>query len=285
MGEKALWSTAAAAIERGEVMRCVFATLAAMATAWMAQAAVEFRFVTDRGSYDVEEGLAVPVRVYLEERVTGSSTSLLVQQQGVFSVGFEVRRVPPVPAVPCRLATSSLPVVNGNDFWNYNEGVFAAEASVSGSGDSATVFVFARQAGVVGEVVGPGIRRLLLAEVMVTGGVGSGTETTFQIRDPAGTLDTLTWAGGTVLDQQITSSTFRVKMRPVCDSIDFNGDGGLFDPTDIDAFLSVFSEGPCVPAAAICGDVDFNNDGAFYDPEDVESFLSRFTEGPCFPPN
>jgi trimeric autotransporter adhesin len=68
-----------------------------------------------------------------------------------------------------------------------------------------------------------------------------------------------------------------------CDPIDFNGDGSRFDPLDIEAFFSVFSEGPCLPAGAVCGDVDFNNDGSFYDPEDFDSFLSVFSEGPCVP--
>jgi hypothetical protein len=27
--------------------------------------------------------------------------------------------------------------------------------------------------------------------------------------------------------------------------VDFNNDSSLFDPVDIDAFLRVFSEGPC----------------------------------------
>jgi hypothetical protein len=31
-----------------------------------------------------------------------------------------------------------------------------------------------------------------------------------------------------------------------CEDIDFNNDGSLFDPMDVDAFLSVFSEGPCI---------------------------------------
>jgi hypothetical protein len=66
-----------------------------------------------------------------------------------------------------------------------------------------------------------------------------------------------------------------------CDDVDFNNDGSVFDPTDVDAFLSVFSEGPCVPEAAVCNDVDFNNDGAAFDPCDVDSFLVRFAEGPC----
>lgn len=32
---------------------------------------------------------------------------------------------------------------------------------------------------------------------------------------------------------------------PTCDSIDFNNDTSIFDPMDINAFLSVYSEGPC----------------------------------------
>ncbi|MFO0856855.1 MAG: C-type lectin domain-containing protein [Phycisphaerales bacterium] len=31
-----------------------------------------------------------------------------------------------------------------------------------------------------------------------------------------------------------------------CDDIDFNNDTSIFDPMDIDAFLSVYSEGPCI---------------------------------------
>ncbi|GEM_PF-1355589 len=68
---------------------------------------------------------------------------------------------------------------------------------------------------------------------------------------------------------------------PVCDSIDFNNDGASFDPTDIDAFLSAFSEGPCVPETATCNDIDFNNDGSLFDPCDINSFLTLFSEGPC----
>ena len=66
-----------------------------------------------------------------------------------------------------------------------------------------------------------------------------------------------------------------------CDDIDFNNDGVEFDPQDIDAFLSVFSEGPCVPETATCNDIDFNNDGSVFDPADIDSFLSVFSEGPC----
>jgi hypothetical protein len=57
----------------------------------------------------------------------------------------------------------------------------------------------------------------------------------------------------------------------------------LFDPTDVDAFLQVFSEGPCIPPGAQCNDVDFNNDGSVFDPCDIDSFLLVFSEGPCTP--
>jgi len=70
-------------------------------------------------------------------------------------------------------------------------------------------------------------------------------------------------------------------LGPTCDSIDFNNDGSSFDPTDVDALLNVFSEGPCTPAGATCNDVDFNNDTSLFDPRDIDSFLLVFSEGPC----
>ena len=68
---------------------------------------------------------------------------------------------------------------------------------------------------------------------------------------------------------------------PECDSIDFNNDTSLFDPQDIDAFLSVYSEGPCIPETATCSDIDFNNDTSVFDPCDISSFLMIYSEGPC----
>jgi hypothetical protein len=67
----------------------------------------------------------------------------------------------------------------------------------------------------------------------------------------------------------------------VCNDIDVNNDGSFFDPTDIDAYLSIFSEGPCIPETATCDGIDFNNDGSLFDPCDIDSFLLVFSEGPC----
>ncbi len=68
-----------------------------------------------------------------------------------------------------------------------------------------------------------------------------------------------------------------------CDSIDFNNDTSMFDPQDIDAFLSVYGEGPCIPETATCNDIDFNNDTSVFDPCDIDSFLTVYGEGPCTP--
>ena len=69
----------------------------------------------------------------------------------------------------------------------------------------------------------------------------------------------------------------------LCDSIDFNNDSSVFDPQDIEAFLSAYSEAPCVPSGATCGDIDFNNDTSLFDPCDINSFLVMYSEGPCTP--
>lgn len=60
--------------------------------------------------------------------------------------------------------------------------------------------------------------------------------------------------------------------------IDFNNDNSVFDPQDIDAILSVFSEGPCIPSSATCDDIDINGDGTFFDPADVDLFMDAIAE-------
>lgn len=81
-------------------------------------------------------------------------------------------------------------------------------------------------------------------------------------------------------DAEIISLTC-TDLPPECDSIDFNNDGSIFDPLDIDAFLSIYSEGGCLPPTSTCNDIDFNNDGSIFDPRDIDAFLSVYSEGPC----
>jgi hypothetical protein len=115
--------------------------------------------------------------------------------------------------------------------------------------------------------------------------IASGTPLVGVVYDLESTSNALL-AGGCFTHADNRLSAFLAQWRApagcdACDSIDFNNDGGVFDPTDIDAFLSVFSEGPCIPANATCNDIDFNNDGGLFDPCDIDSFLLVFSEGPC----
>ncbi len=114
-----------------------------------------------------------------------------------------------------------------------------------------------------------------------------------QLSGGAYTLNTTIAQTDSTQSDQLTGGTFTITggfwaitagpTGLTCDSIDFNNDSAFFDPTDIDAFLSVFSEGPCIPEEATCSDIDFNNDGSLFDPCDIDSFLLVFSEGPCTP--
>lgn len=245
-------------------------------------ASVEYRFVTDQPVYDVVAGTTFPMSVFLEERVTGASQSTLEAQYGLFSVGVRIQQSGTSPTHPSRLQATPLPALNTADFWDYNEGAFAASAEVNALANTASIYVFARNQGVVGQSAGIGIRRVFIATINVVAGIDPATTTSFDLRDPVLSQDSLTWSSGIVIDPQIFPTTIQIRTRPVCDSIDFNQDGSIFDPQDIEAFLSVYSEGPCIPSTASCNDIDFNNDGSVFDPIDIGSFLSRYSEGPCF---
>jgi hypothetical protein len=112
--------------------------------------------------------------------------------------------------------------------------------------------------------------------------IGSDNIASFNITDVVLTTSSSLIRAGYL---EFTAGSITVTRNPIvgptCDSIDVNNDGSLFDPTDVDAFLSIFSEGPCIPATATCNDVDFNNDTSLFDPCDVDSFLLVFSEGPC----
>jgi len=111
-------------------------------------------------------------------------------------------------------------------------------------------------------------------------GLSLSPSTQIRVRVIAGNLGTGNTLAVAALDDFRVRGTVCNSGR-VCDSIDFNNDSSQFDPLDIDAFLSVFSEGPCLPLGATCNDVDFNNDSSLFDPLDIDSFLSVFSEGPC----
>ncbi len=122
-----------------------------------------------------------------------------------------------------------------------------------------------------------------LQSILARHGVSTGEAIPALITDVSADGSTLVGYGLANSNSNAPLVSFVATILPpgVCDDIDFNRDGSRFDPVDIDAFLSVYSEGPCLPAGAQCRDIDFNNDGSLFDPRDIEAFLSVFGEGPC----
>lgn len=77
------------------------------------------------------------------------------------------------------------------------------------------------------------------------------------------------------------------KAQDACD-LDFTNDG-VVDNRDIEAFVRVYSEGPCAvlndgsvdTLAPPCDSIDFNGDGSLFDPQDLDSFRATYEGGPC----
>jgi hypothetical protein len=95
--------------------------------------------------------------------------------------------------------------------------------------------------------------------------------------------DRVEWRAVITLSDPEFAALGRIYYQPVtsgCDP-DFNDDGVVFDPLDLEAFLTAFGEGPCIPAEACCDSIDFNKDGIVYDPCDIASFLTAYAGGPC----
>jgi hypothetical protein len=84
-------------------------------------------------------------------------------------------------------------------------------------------------------------------------------------------------AGFTTIDATFDDITWTP--TPVCDSIDFNGDGVFPDLNDIVDFFFVFGGGNCPTPS--CNDIDFNGDGVFPDLADVIKFLDVYGGGTC----
>lgn len=70
-------------------------------------------------------------------------------------------------------------------------------------------------------------------------------------------------------------------VSPLCSDVDFNNDGAVFDPVDLELFIAAFSEAPCPATYCRCDGIDFNGDCSAFDPGDIDDFLSVFSEGSC----
>ena len=251
----------------------------AVSVVTLASTAVEWRLVVPRTSYNVREGIMLRIPVMLEERVTPPSSSVLVQQQGVFSVGVQMARLNSGAAPSCQLRSPTPAVPDAVSFFDFNEGPFAAYANVNASGSEGVLVVFARDEGVTGSQVAPGIRRVMVGEFLVGATQVTGVPEQFRVGDPSSSTDTLLWVNGQSIDVAIASSTISILVVPGCDSIDFNRNTVFPEDQDVIDFLSVLAGGPC--STSVCSDIDFNNNGVFPEDQDVIDFFTVLAGGEC----
>jgi len=190
------------------VIACVVGTAA---LAGVARADVSLAFAWGQSSVEVLPGATVAVPLYLTETLTGSSSSILLSENGVSSVGVRVtRNAAQLPTSPAFLTLGGLSI-NTVDFFDSSDPIFGPELAVSPSGNLAQLLMFARDAGVVGSPTSPSVRRLLLGTITFSAGSVVGETTVFSSGDyDLDTSDTVTWQNFQVLDDQITGSSISI---------------------------------------------------------------------------
>ena len=82
-----------------------------------ADASIIYSYVTSTPTYTVAPGGSVTVPIYLQEMLSGGSSSLISADGGLFSGGFSVTRAGTLPASPATLTTIAGSVsANGSNF-------------------------------------------------------------------------------------------------------------------------------------------------------------------------
>lgn len=192
------------------VLACVAASAA---VAGVASADVSFAFTWGQASVDVLAGTTVAVPLFLTETVTGDSTSILADENGLSSVGVSVVRQnagDPIPTSPAFMTLAGL-ALNAIEFFDDTDPIFGPTLFVSPLGDLAQALVFARDAGVVGTMVEAGVHRVLIGTITFSAGTVDGETTVFSSGDyDLNSSDTITWENFQILDSQIARSQIRI---------------------------------------------------------------------------
>lgn len=192
-----------------QYVACALAAFCAIAYAGpAARGAVTFDFVAGQPSYSVAPGGSTAVQVYLRERLSGGSQSLLASEDGLFSAVAQLSLTGVPPTSPATVTAASQDTSNFDDFNDSSVTPGGLQATVGGTRD------FGDANGTPIIVDAPDVRRVSIGTFTITGGGAPSETTTFQLADRPGTSDTLTWTTGTVLDGQIAPSTFTVVTTP-----------------------------------------------------------------------
>lgn len=173
-----------------------------------AQASVEYAYVTDQSTYVTTPGDTVTVDVYIQETVTGGSSSTLVAEDGLFGAGAQIATT----ATPGSAEITSLTLNTGSDPFTQ----FFDNGGNTALGAASTVLdltaSLADTDAPQGPEISPGIRRILLGTLIITAGT---LNSDFNVTDPSSSNTTLTYteflaSTPTPLDDDILEASFTV---------------------------------------------------------------------------
>jgi len=231
-------------------MRKVLLSLACWISVGLAstQASVDYRYIADQTSYAGNVGSLVTVNLYLQETVTGASTSLIFKEGGLFGAATVVTRINTGNATifgsslvsnDFKILPNTAPSPNG--FGPTPTIVSQAPATNSQSGLIVNADVPGNGAdGPKFSSGGPGVRTVLLGTLNIT--VGSKT-TTFAVSDYGPTNATVTQLG---TDLDATSLGLPGQPPAHFGASDPINVGGLF-------FFRVVNAIPEPTSMALCG--------------------------------
>lgn len=166
------------------------------ALAGPARAATVYNYVTDSANYSAPAGASVPVKIYLQETLTGASTSLMVGDRGLFNAGAVVTYAASAGAKGSGSpAVLSAVALDGAEFRGPASQFFAPNGSSMNFQEAADSFGSSGPAGAPG---GSG-RLQFLGTLTITAG-SLGNTTSFSLGERGGVGNTITFTNGFDLD-------------------------------------------------------------------------------------
>lgn len=181
----------------------VSGALALLGLSTAARAAVSYRYVTDQSTYYVTPGGSVQVPIFLQEFLSGGSTSVIASDQGLEGAGAAVSRFGAVPSDPA--------VVQGFAFNTADFGG-ATFFSANPAGSSANFAETADNLAVTGPVgtAVPGGNLEFLGTLSIQAGAQllPGQSTQFSLGKRFGSGNTITFGNFYDLDQTSTNPAY-----------------------------------------------------------------------------
>jgi hypothetical protein len=176
-----------------------------------AQAGSTYQLAFDQSTYQVDPGGKVVVSVFLQEQVTGGSTSVLATD-GLIGAGMRLSfDVAPLPSDPAKIL--SLGDVTLNDGPGAFSGGVQSLMLNPGSYVDLTETVDVNNPAVTATDLGGGLFQILIGSFGFTAGSIAGQVTTIQAGDIPGSFQDWITGAGDELDPLISAETARIEVR------------------------------------------------------------------------